>query len=72
MRNLLRKYAGFTDVRAALTAALWGQGLEGQAETQWQRVDDPRYKDMNWLQNNRRWPPVLINNLKAFLSLKSV
>ncbi|GFH25619.1 TPR_REGION domain-containing protein [Haematococcus lacustris] len=35
MRNLLRRYSSFTDMRAALAAALWGAGLEGQAEIQW-------------------------------------
>jgi hypothetical protein len=35
MRGLLRKYPTFTDMRAGLAAALWGAGLEGQAETQW-------------------------------------
>jgi hypothetical protein len=33
MRTLLRRYPFFTDVRAALTAALWRAGLEEQAET---------------------------------------
>jgi hypothetical protein len=72
MRGLLRKYPTFTDVRAGLTAALWGSGLEGQAESQWERVDDSRYRDPRWLKQDRRWPPALIDSLEAFLQLKSV
>ncbi|KAJ9529249.1 hypothetical protein QJQ45_007942 [Haematococcus lacustris] len=72
MRNLLRRYSSFTDMRAALAAALWGAGLEGQAEIQWERVDDARYRDRDWLKSERRWPPSLVANLEAFLDLKSV
>ena len=35
MRNLLRRYPDFTDMRAALAVALWGLGLEGKAEVEW-------------------------------------
>lgn len=42
-RRLLRRFPDFPDMRAALTAALWDQGSQGEAETQWGRVDDPRY-----------------------------
>lgn len=44
MRALLRRYPGFDDMRAALVGALWALGKEGDAETNWQRVDDIRYK----------------------------
>lgn len=44
MRSLLRRYPSFVDVRAALTAALWRAGQEAEAEDQWLRVDDPRYR----------------------------
>jgi hypothetical protein len=39
----------FPEARAALVAALWADGLEVQAETEWQRVNDPRYADKRWL-----------------------
>lgn len=42
MRALLRRYPDFSDVRAALAAALWATGKEGEAETMWERVDDAR------------------------------
>ena len=41
-RALLRRYPEFADVRAALTAALWGLDKVGDAETNWQRISDPR------------------------------
>jgi tetratricopeptide (TPR) repeat protein len=42
LRALLRRYPGFDDARAALAAALWAAGREGDAETAWARVDDSR------------------------------
>ncbi|PNW75703.1 hypothetical protein CHLRE_12g537550v5 [Chlamydomonas reinhardtii] len=72
MRSLLRRYPDFADMRAALTGALWSIGKEGEAESQWERVDDPRYRDFAWLRFNRRWPPKLYKSLDAFLQLKSL
>lgn len=70
MRGLLRKYPDFADVRAALAAALWADGSRGAAETEWARVDDPRYRDRNWLRRDRRWPSELADALEAFLDLR--
>jgi hypothetical protein len=38
-----------------------------------QRVvaEDVRYRDRIWLATNRRWPPVLVEGLSAFLDLQS-
>jgi predicted Zn-dependent protease len=35
MRAVLRKYPDFPDTWAALTAALWSIGKEGEAESNW-------------------------------------
>ncbi|KAF6263949.1 hypothetical protein COO60DRAFT_1488071 [Scenedesmus sp. NREL 46B-D3] len=72
MRTLLRRYPDFPDMRAALAAAQWAAGREGDAETNWERVEDPRYRDVNWLRKERRWPPALSDSLQALLQLKSV
>jgi hypothetical protein len=72
MRTLLRRYPDFVDVRAALAAALWAVGKEGDAETTWARVEDPRYRDVAWLAGQRRWPPALVEAMGALLALKSV
>lgn len=71
-RRLLRRYPDFDDMRAALAAALWAQGLAGEAETAWLRVEDPRYKDRAWLRRDRRWPPRLADALEALLDLRAV
>jgi predicted Zn-dependent protease len=73
MRNLVRKYPQFADMRAALTAALWAQGKQGEAESQWVSAVglDSRYKDLNWLRNDRRWPPEMVSAMEKFLKLKA-
>ena len=35
-------------------------------------MDDPRYKDKQWLKEDRRWPPALVEALTAFLDVRSV
>lgn len=69
-RTLLRRYPEFPDVRAALVAGLWKLGMEEEAETEWTRVDDARYKNRNWLETERRWPPALVDSLDDFLELR--
>jgi tetratricopeptide (TPR) repeat protein len=72
LKNLVRKYAAFADPRAALTAVLWGQGRQGEAESNWYPVIglDSRYRDLDWLREIRRWPPTVINDLEHFLTLR--
>jgi tetratricopeptide (TPR) repeat protein len=72
MKNIVRKYRDFPDVRAALTAALWQDGQRGEAESNWIAVIglDSRYKDLEWVKNNRRWPPVMVSALDSFLHLR--
>ncbi|CAI7861288.1 unnamed protein product, partial [Closterium sp. NIES-54] len=72
MRNLLRRYPEFPDMRAALAVALYAAGLRAEAENAWSRVDDGRYRDREWVSEYRRWPPRLVTELAAFLDLKPV
>ena len=44
-RALLRRYPDFPDMRAALCAAQWEAGNISDAESNWLRVEDPRYSD---------------------------
>ncbi len=67
-----RRYPDFTDMRAALAASMWAAGKEADAESNWERVDDARYKDRVWLRSERRWPPKMVEALENFLDLKSV
>jgi len=72
MRNIVRKYPNFADMRAAITAAYWEQGKQGEAESNWVAAVglDPRYKDLDWVANVRRWPPVMVVALEKFLKLQ--
>ena len=58
MRALLRRYPDFADVRAALAAALWADGARAAAETEWDRVDDPRCVAC-WCEHKHACPAVL-------------
>jgi predicted Zn-dependent protease len=49
MRAVLRRYPDFPDTRAALTAALWSIGKEGEAETNWCFVCCPVVLQVVWL-----------------------
>ncbi len=72
-RNLVRKYPQFADMRAALAAALWNQGQRGEAESQWVAVVglDSRYRNLEWVETIRRWPPSIANALAQFLTLQT-
>jgi tetratricopeptide (TPR) repeat protein len=71
MRNLVRKYPMYSDMRAALTAVLWVSGQQGEAESNWVATVglDNRYQDLDWIKNIRRWPPSMIEALEKFLNL---
>ena len=71
MRNLVRKYPMYSDMRAALAAALWVEGKQGEAESNWVAAVglDNRYQDLDWIENIRRWPPSMIRALERFLKL---
>ena len=58
-------------MRAALAATLWDAGLEAEAEGQWLRVDDPRYRDLAWVRRTRRWPAPLADALERLVTIQS-
>jgi len=72
MQNIVRKYPRFADMRAALTAAYWVGRRTGEAESNWVAAYglDPRYKDINWVKNIRRWPPSMVAALDKFFKLQ--
>jgi tetratricopeptide (TPR) repeat protein len=72
LTGLLRKYPEFCDVRAALVAIAWADGNVLDAERNWTFVmeQDVRYKEMDWVRSIRRWPPVLVEQLDNFVSLR--
>ena len=71
MRNLVRKYPMYSDMRAALAAVLWVEGKQGEAESNWVAAVglDSRYQDLDWVANIRRWPPIMVEALTKFLTL---
>ncbi len=73
LRLIIRKYPMFADARAALSALLWRKGFFGEAESHWAAASglDNRYGNQNWLLNVRRWPPLPIQDLLAFLDLEN-
>jgi tetratricopeptide (TPR) repeat protein len=73
LKGLARKYPRFADARAALTAALWDQGRQGEAESNWVGANglDRRYKDIEWVATVRRWPPKLVDALDRFLHVQN-
>ena len=68
----MRRYPDFDDARAALALSLWSLGKRGEAESNWARVDDSRYKSREWLQQKRHWPPRLVTALTAFQEIRAV
>lgn len=66
----MRRYPDFDDPRAALAAAEWELGQYERAEGDWNRVQDPRYADKEWLLHTRRWPAKLCEALQAFLKIR--
>ncbi|MDB9495845.1 tetratricopeptide repeat protein [Spirulina major CS-329] len=71
MRNLVRKYPMFPDIRAALTAVLWDSHQQGEAESNWVAAMglDRRYSDIEWVRTVRGWPPRVTAALERFLTL---
>ena len=71
LTNLLRRYPEFQDARAALAMMQWAGGQRAEAEDSWTRVEDARYRSLEWLEGERRWPPRLLEAARSFLDLKS-
>ena len=72
MRKLIRRYPLFADARAALSGLLW---REGSSEAESHRAAasglDQRYRQADWLEQVRRWPPQPTADLMAFLALEA-
>ena len=73
LRQLIRQYPMFADARAALSGLLWQQGSHGEAQSHWAAAAglDNRYRQRDWLQQIRRWPPQPTADLMTFLALES-
>lgn len=72
LRRLNRRFPNFDEARAAAAGILWSSGERAEAEGEWVRVDDPRYKDVKWLRDERHWPPRLVEAAAALLEVRAV
>lgn len=76
MEVMQRKAPTSVDLRAALAAMYWHDGKETKAEAMWDAacskitIGCGKYKDKDWLVRIRRWPPVMVERLDDFLTLK--
>ena len=72
MRYLVKKYPMSPDIRAALTAILWSTGQEGEAKSHWVSAVgmNDKYKNLDWIQTKRFWPPKIIMALDDFFNSK--
>jgi hypothetical protein len=73
--RVARRAPGSADMRAALAALYWHQGRRADAEGSWEfvcssiSVGCSKYRDAAWLSTVRRWPPVMVERMSAFLAL---
>mgnify|MGYP002631242971 CR=1 FL=1 len=72
LKRLNRRFPNFDEARAAAAGILWSSGERAEAEGEWSRVDDPRYKDTKWLKDERHWPPRLVEAATALLEVRAV
>lgn len=70
---LIRKYPNFADMHAANAMIKWERGDNSKAEDEWYKAveSDPRYENVSWVREFRRWPPRLLTILESFRSLSS-
>jgi tetratricopeptide (TPR) repeat protein len=66
-KNLQKKYPNYTDGNAVLAIMMQDTDKE-QSKALWDDVlkQDPRYSDINWIRDIRRWPPRLVTLLEKF------
>jgi Tfp pilus assembly protein PilF len=74
-RAVARRAPNSADMRAALAALLYSSGRIAEAEEQWEQactrnVGCGRYRDLDYVRRVRRWPPVMVEKLETFLSVR--
>jgi predicted Zn-dependent protease len=71
-----RRAPNSADARAALAALRWAQGRRAEAEEAWESACTRNsgcgaYRDADYVRRIRRWPPVMVGNMDAFLRLSA-
>ena len=69
LKGLVRKYKNFDDANASLAALLWSSRPE-LAEDAWSLVGNKRYRDLEWLEKERRWTPSFLEGMQRFQALR--
>jgi len=77
IEGLVRRAPNSADMRAAMAVLYFDIGRFEDAEDAWERacsreVGCAKYKDVDYVQRIRRWPPVMVTKLKAFLEVKKL
>ena len=76
MERIARRAPGSVDMRAALAALYYSKGSLDRAEDEFEwactkiNTGCKKYRDKQWLSEVRRWPPVMVDKMKSFISLK--
>jgi tetratricopeptide (TPR) repeat protein len=77
MQSIARRAPGSADMRIALAAQLYNSGQQAEAESLYTfaceniTVGCSKYQDIEWVSTIRRWPPVMVERLQAFLKLRN-
>jgi tetratricopeptide (TPR) repeat protein len=77
IEGLVRRAPNSADMRAAMAVLYYDIGRFEDAEDAWERACSreagcAKYKDIDYVQRIRRWPPVMVTKLKAFLDVKQL
>ena len=72
---LVRRAPNSADMRAAQAILYYDMGRFEDAEDAWERacsreVGCAKYKDLDYVTRIRRWPPAMVDKLKAFLEVR--
>ena len=71
-----RRAPNSADMRAALAALYWAAGERDKAEDVWEYACGvllegcARYRDEEYLRRVRRWPPAMVDKMRAFLAVE--
>ena len=75
IESLVRRAPNSADMRAAQAVLYYSQGRFEQAEDAWERAcareaGCAKYKDLDYVSRIRRWPPIMVDKLQAFLDVR--
>ncbi|MEW5304103.1 MAG: hypothetical protein WDW36_006737 [Sanguina aurantia] len=71
--GVARKNSNYAEAHVTLAALLWSSGQEVRAEGEMERALqlEPRWRDIDFVRAQTRWPPALYDALQRFIDLDS-